>query len=234
MSVFSIPSNARQEIKFVCYLHDLDKISTWLKSLEITTRKSYSDRYVNNIYLDTYDYSAYASNLSGESRRIKVRYRWYGQDNLIDKGRLEVKTKRNYYGWKYGYDVDSNPYVSGLTLKKFLNNIRDSIDLNGRQWIDDNPLPVILNRYKRSYYETSDEKIRITIDRSQQVFDQRFLIYPNFTKKALLPDTVVIEVKFDRKDRALASRIVRGIPVRVSRHSKYMNAVNTVAWNTWV
>jgi len=234
MGVFSIPDNARQEIKFACYLHDLDKIYTWLRSLEVTVRESYPDRHVNNIYLDTYDYSAYTSNLSGESKRTKVRYRWYGESDLIDKGQLEVKTRRNYYGWKYVYKVSNNPYEHNSTLREVFDNIRNELDLNGRQWIDDNPLPVMMNRYRRSYFETSDNKVRITIDRFQKVFDQRLSIYPNFEKRALLPDTIVIEIKFDREYRELVSDIVKTMPVRVSRHSKYMNAVNAISWNTWV
>jgi hypothetical protein len=38
-----------------------------------------------------------------------------------------------------------------------------------------------------------------------------------------------VECKFDRDQRELASRILVGLPIRVSRHSKYMNAVNAIA-----
>ena len=37
-----------------------------------------------------------------------------------------------------------------------------------------------------------------------------------------------VEFKFDRNDRELASKILQGIPLRVSRHSKYINALNSV------
>ena len=76
-----------------------------------------------------------------------------------------------------------------------------------------------------------DEKVRITIDKSQQVYDQRRSMTPNFKMVSLLPSTVVIEFKFDRSNLSVASDLIQSFPVRVSRHSKYVNAVDTIAWN---
>lgn len=46
--------------------------------------------------------------------------------------------------------------------------------------------------------------------------------------KANMPKTLILEVKFDRSDRDLATRILQGIPIRVSRHSKYMTGMMAI------
>jgi hypothetical protein len=38
----------------------------------------------------------------------------------------------------------------------------------------------------------------------------------------------VVEFKFARSRRDLASKILQGIPIRVSRHSKYINGVTAI------
>ena len=110
-------------------------------------------------------------------------------------------------------------------------NIRDQISEQGRSWLDLNPFPILLNRYRRRYFISRDEKIRLTIDTNQAVWDQRFKSKPNFLNKANLPDTLIVEIKFDRKDREYASQSIQSLPLRVSRHSKYMTGVNAISAN---
>ena len=83
-------------------------------------------------------------------------------------------------------------------------------------------MATVMNRYHREYYVTRDQRVRATIDTCQQVFDQRYSSIPNILRPRNIPDTVIIEFKFDRNDRDLASDIIQGFPVRVNRNSKYM------------
>jgi hypothetical protein len=39
---------------------------------------------------------------------------------------------------------------------------------------------------------------------------------------------LVVEIKFDRGDHAFGSRVIEGIPIRVSRNSKYMIGVEAI------
>jgi hypothetical protein len=87
----------------------------------------------------------------------------------------------------------------------------------------------LLNRYLRKYFLSWDGKIRVTIDTDHTVFDQRFKSKPNFHMKANLPNTLIVEVKFARKDREYASQAIQGLPIRVSRHSKYITGVNAMS-----
>ena len=95
-----IPGDARLEIKFASYDVHKPELLKWIASHPARFKTPYPDRKVNNVYFDTYGYDGFVQNLSGGSSRIKVRYRWYGDSVVPAPGTLEVKCKRNYFGWK--------------------------------------------------------------------------------------------------------------------------------------
>jgi hypothetical protein len=223
-----VPETARQEIKFVTNRLNYDVIEQWLKLHTLGFHEAFPIRTVNNVYFDTFELSAFGENLAGVSERTKVRYRWYGESQEPAPGRLEIKQKRNQYGWKQIYKVPESPWSPGSNWL----DIRHSIASQGGQeagiWLDQNPLPVMINRYVRRYYLSACQRIRITLDFDQQVWDQRKNPYPDFSLEANLPETFVVECKCDRKERDLASSVLIGMPIRVARHSKYMNAVDAI------
>ena len=110
-----------------------------------------------------------------------------------------------------------------------MNDIRqallEQLPPDGRKWLNTSSFPIIINRYYRKYFMSSDGKIRVTMDTKQAVWDQRFKPFPNFENKANFPPALVVEVKFDRNDREVASQILENIPLRVSRFSKYISGV---------
>ncbi len=226
-----VPSDARQEIKFVTNHYNYDKVTTWIKMNGYGFIQGYADRWVNNVYFDTYDYAFYAANLSGQSTRTKLRYRWYGKEKYPSIGRLEIKNKRNYFGWKDIYPVDETPYKKGDSWKTIIKNISNQLPLEASNLLLSCGYPIIINRYKRTYYVSLDNKIRITVDQFQSAYDQRYKPYPALDINSNQPDSIVIEVKFNRNDREIANKIMQGFPVRVSRHSKYMNSVDSVSGN---
>jgi len=224
-----VPETARQEIKFVANRSDYGKVLQWLKLHALGFSVAYPERTVNNVYFDTHEYTAYAENLAGVSARTKVRYRWYGQNDMPDVGRLEIKRKRNQYGWKVNFDCLEAPWRDGQNWHDVRESILSQSDDTASVWMDQFPFPIMINRYHRHYYLSACGRIRITLDFDQQVWDQRYSDRPSKKRKANLPETFVFECKFDRSQRKLASRILLGLPIRVSRHSKYMNAVNAFA-----
>jgi VTC domain len=219
----------RHEVKFAAYIIDYDAIRHWLNMQPVGFCSAYPDRRVNNIYFDTWDYRAYAENLAGVSERTKLRYRWYGDSVGPAKGTLEVKQKRNHFGVKHRFVLPHAPYKPGDDWKAIRAAIRDAITPSGHLWFDQNPFPVMLNRYTREYFQTADGKIRATIDTEQQVYDQRLGREPNFDRRVIMQDTLVVEFKFAREDRQLAVELLAKMPLRVGRHSKYMNAVRALA-----
>jgi hypothetical protein len=224
-----VPEEARMEIKFVAYRTDINTIERWLALHPLAFSLAHPDRHINNVYFDNFDYRAYAENLSGASERNKVRYRWYGNHIEPAAGCLEIKRKRNYFGWKEKYKVSKAPYRPNANWATIREEIETQITPRGSIWLADNPAPMIINRYVRRYFVSSCQRLRATIDWDQAVWDQRYQSQPNFNIKAHLPDTVVVELKFARDERELASAAIQGIPLRVGRHSKYMNAIRAVA-----
>ena len=218
---------ARLEIKFVAYESETARLVDWLLMHPDGFTEPPPNRWVNNVYFDTYDSACYAENLSGTSQRTKVRYRWYGEDATA-AGLLEVKRKRNQYGWKYRYKTATNPVLNGGTWRQIVNDMTRQLPAEGRIWLQQHPQPMFINRYFRQYYLSADGAVRVTIDSRQAVFDQRLHARLNTTCRAHIPATTVMEFKFDRHHRDHANRIIQGLPLRVSRHSKYMVATKAL------
>lgn len=213
---------ARQEIKFVARCTELNSICHYLKVSHGAFSMHHPDRVINNIYYDSFDYRAQAENLSGVSERKKLRYRWYGQAILPQAGTLELKCKRNHLGWKLQNQVPSSPYHENATWREITRGIRDQVPSHAKLWLDSSPQPVLINRYRRRYFISADGKIRATVDNEQTVFDQRHRSFPNFSRPANHVDLLVVEYKFSEEDQALVSRLLRDMPIRRSRHSKYV------------
>ena len=165
----------------------------------------------------------------GASSRKKVRYRWYGESKGPDAGTLEIKCKRNYFGWKLRYEIPDPPYAPEDGWRAVRRALFQQLPRDGRKWLEAYPFPMLISRYRREYFVSSDAKVRVTVDTEQSILDQRFKPYPNFDRRANYPHTLVVEFKFDRNDRDLASEILQGIPLRVSRHSKYINGVRVIS-----
>lgn len=218
----------RHEVKFAAYAHTYADVRHWLRLHPAGFVVPYPARRVNNAYFDTHDYRAYAENLAGVSQRSKVRYRWYGDSLLPVAGVIEVKQKRNHFGWKLRYPVAQPVWPVAATWRTIRAGIRGQLPPEGQVWLDHNPLPVMINRYEREYFVTADGRVRATIDREQRVFDQRYRAEPNVSRPAIMQDTLVLELKFSRADRQFAVGLLESVPLRIGRHSKFMNGMRAI------
>ena len=223
-----VPEDARLEVKFITRVHEIQRLKVWLKMHPADFYVPYPDRRVNNVYFDTVDFDAYGENLSGSSSRAKLRYRWYGDEKLPDKGVLELKLKRNLFGWKKRLSVPEAPFAAGDRWSTFRSNIKKYSDFSWRFALQTRPIQAMINRYSREYYVSRDDKVRFTIDYDQEAYDQWYKSYPNITRRASIPNIVIVECKFAREDRDLAARIIQSMPIRVGRCSKYMLAIKAM------
>lgn len=217
----------RHEVKFVAVASRLRDLEHWVKVHPMGFVTAYPPRLVNNVYFDNHTLFAYRENLVGASSRSKLRLRWYGDTFAPDRGTLEVKRRRNMVGWKLsratgGFDLARDDW---RTLRR---SLAGQLDPEIRLWLDASPLPVILNRYQRRYLVSRDGKVRVTLDDRQVVYDQRLGPRPNLRRRANLPDTLVVEFKFAPRDRPEGSRAIQGIPIRMSRNSKYVIGVQSL------
>lgn len=217
----------RHEVKFAASRTRYQELEQWIRLHPAGFRTAYPPRRVNNVYFDTYDLAAYRENLSGVSRRDKLRLRWYGDDAGAEKSVLEVKHRRNQLGWKTLYRTGAID-LANSSWGELKRGLRAGLPDEGRIWLDSHPLPVLINRYERQYFEHPEGGVRVTLDWRQMVFDQRCARRPNLGQRSNLPDSLVVEVKFGEQNRVLGSSVIQGIPIRASRNSKYTIGVQSI------
>jgi len=104
--------DARHEVKYVAHASETHRVACWILDNAAGFRETYPERQINNVYFDTFDYAAYRDNLSGVSRRTKVRFRWYGRSDTPESGVLEIKCRRNRIGWKGSHPVGALPLAN--------------------------------------------------------------------------------------------------------------------------
>jgi len=217
----------RFEVKFVGEVTELPAVESWLHRHPAAFRVAYPPRRVNNVYFDDHELRTFDENLTGISRRTKVRFRWYGEDPASPRGTLELKFKRNRLGWKRNFRVESLR-LAGLPWSRVIRDLREQLPQEGRLWLDSHPQPVLINSYWRRYYLSLDGRVRVTIDTDQRVCDQRFHSEPNFQAESNLPQATIVEVKGDETEYRLVGQAIQGIPIRAGRHSKYVVGVQSM------
>ena len=96
-----------------------------------------------------------------------------------------------------------------------------------RRHLHENPVPVLINRYQRSYFRSREDDIRVTLDIELSFYRQGRLA-PNFTRKVSVFDKAILEVKFPIKLKARVLSLMSGFPFPVSRCSKYCVGVQAI------
>jgi len=216
----------RYENKFVCSdLYESD-IMSWISLSTFCFRKQYSVRLINNIYYDTFEYAAYSDNLDGISKRSKLRYRWYGDSLYPLKGSIELKNRINSYGFKNSSKINLTGNI--LSHKDLRSNFKRVVNAEWDIIIQYYCLPIILNRYVRSYYISKCGGIRLTLDQSHEVYDQTLSDKINIHYRAATPEYSVIELKYDPSNYEVVASSIGDIPLRYSKNSKYVNSVKSI------
>ena len=225
-------NNYRSEIKFVCYRNNYSLIKSWIKFHKYNFFKEYEDRNINNIYFVSLDYKAFDDNLIGLPSRLKMRYRWYGNlfsENKKNEGSLEFKFKKNIYGYKKIFKINDLTLNLSSTWREIKNKIQKSLTPEYKIIFDKNSEKILINRYKREYFISKNKKLRVTLDRNIQIFDQRFAsLKPNYKLKNFTQDYLVIEFKFNKEDKMFLNDLDINIPIKASRNSKYINGVRSI------
>tara|TARA_Y100001970_G_C14246759_1_gene868882 strand:- start:3856 stop:4533 length:678 start_codon:yes stop_codon:yes gene_type:complete len=182
-------------------------------------REIYTTRYINNIYFDYYNFSNYWDNNDGLSQRIKPRVRWYGSLlGEVQKPILEYKIKRGMLGRKERYNINDFLFNNGHDLNKLKSLISDSDFDNKYKEKIINQNPVLVNRYKRKYFQSLNKKFRITIDTDLSYLPIKT---KNLNQKYKLNESVILEIKYDEIFDNEANQITQCFPFRLTKCSKY-------------
>lgn len=215
----------RIEKKFIITPSRIHQLYKWI-DYNSSFFPKYNQRFINSIYFDDIYKSNLYANLSGYSKRLKYRFRWYSstKDTIKNPSSLnfEIKFRQNNLIGKYIHNI------SQQKIKKiFISKFRDFSFLkliNSESYsflpIKDLLFPEIYCGYYRKYFETK-EGIRLTIDDNIGFLDFSNGEWCN--KNLYLIPNVVVECKFPSYLNEVASYKLKNFPFISSRNSKYLN-----------
>lgn len=224
-------SNYRYERKFFISTLTKQEVEAIVKHHPAMFSEIFYERFVNNIYFDSYDLKNYFANTAGAGERIKVRVRWYG--NLfgpIEKPTLELKIKNNNLGCKISYPLSDFSFDRNFSIETIREVFRRSQIpaglLQELLCLD----MILLSRYKRKYFQSKDRGFRFTLD-SNMTFYQLLPRWNNFLNSQTNYGHIVLELKYERKQEDSAGDITNFLPFRMTKSSKYVSGVEQL--NPW-
>lgn len=221
----------RQEIKYKVFFKDVSILYSWLYSSSFF-KKAYNPRYVNSLYFDTSNYDFASSNMSGESKRIKIRARWYGEldENFLDGFLLdtkvfnfEVKRKINSLSDKLNIgEIKFGKKDNYLNRIKSIQNELDLVCNNLLTLSSYKLLSTVFTSYEREYYELdSNNNIRLTIDKNISYCNSRAPSDLMLVAK----DFIIVELKFHPELRNKVNNLMKDFPFRQVRSSKFLSTL---------
>jgi hypothetical protein len=222
----SVPSDERLrfERKFLPDNFDRLEVEHIVRHHPAEFRAIFLPRQVNNIYLDTIQRRNYWDSVDGAATRVKTRIRWYGETfGPIDSPVLEFKHKAGLMVWKDSYPLSNFSLDQGVDLRTLTGVFCASLEPGPRDVVR-SLIPVLLNRYQRSYFLSGDKEYRITVDDRLHSFRLR----PRrntFLNKSMDDRRVIVELKYDLSSSDGADNVSRELPFRVTRWSKYVSGL---------
>ncbi len=191
-------------------------------------REVYPPRKVNSIYFDTLDFTAASDHISGISKRVKVRVRWYGNIFGKIKPALEFKGKSGGVGTKDVFSLDLMEFPAYIKKDKWLAVMRNNSLPVVTKNLFTSLNPSLMNSYKRRYFRSACGRFRITLDKELKFYSISAMHVPSKPCQSL-EYTFIMEVKYSVKDRNDADRITKHFPFRVTKSSKYVMGINQLA-----
>jgi len=203
---------SRIERKFTVGKYNKDFFEKFLKFHSF--HKPYADREVSSVYFDTYNYDFLRANIDGIGIRKKIRIRWYNND--FKTFSLEEKIKNNFLVSKkikkINFLFSENKFKE--SLKQYYKSEKD------KSFKESNFQIVLKTNYKRSYWLSSDKKIRATIDTNLVTSPYNYL-----DRVVNLPETI-LEFKYLPKYENYFRNFYKNIKsgLRVVKYSKYVKS----------
>ncbi len=215
----------RYERKFFIQNYSRKCIETIILQHPYFFSEIYHERYINSIYFDYLNFNNFMDNIDGNMDRKKYRIRWYGTlfTEIINPV-LEVKIKKGLVGTKENHSLQKFNISKGVNTSELKTAVnRSNIDPQVKMAINDQ-FPVILNRYKRKYFESKNRKFRVTIDCEQEFY--KFNILKNtFLQCHKDPTNIILEIKYEKQYDSEAEHITNHLPFRITKSSKYARGV---------
>lgn len=228
--VSSDPPKPRYERKLIVPAKH-DAAECWVRQLPLVFRRAYPPRWVNNLYFDTQAYRHYRENIAGLASRKKVRIRWYGELEATLAPVLEFKIKAGLCGYKDQLALTAFDFpgrLSGYLSEHPRVVAKDGAAICGGETLPPairaemrDLYPVLLNRYRRRYFEAVGGRLRLTLDDSLHFF----ALKGNRRVSGPAAEGLILELKYEPGDEDLARQVCQAVPYRLARHSKYVRGL---------
>tara|TARA_B100000579_G_C22768956_1_gene822978 strand:+ start:229 stop:891 length:663 start_codon:yes stop_codon:yes gene_type:complete len=217
----------RHERKFLVGENFKNLIKNFL--LENKFTNCYPSRLVNSIYYDSFCFRRYHESEDGISDRSKCRIRFYNSD--IKHLNLEYKSKFAELGSKHIESLQDNKFKTKefehvLIIKNAGNNV---CKLMIPKAINNFDHPSLFVSYKRDYYVSLDNKIRLTIDSNLNFGKMRNgNLIKNYIQN-INYNFGVLEVKYDfnQEDLDIVETLASTNSLNLTRFSKYCLGVKS-------
>ena len=215
----------RFEIKYELAKKDFYKIfQSFLKNYRFI--KEYPSREVYSLYYDDINLKSLLDNVSGNSKRVKLRLRWYERFENIINAVLEIKKKDNKVTSKITnklmLKLDPAELDFLLNKKKIFKKYFSSDNLENEIFFKNkiNYRPKIYIKYTREYYKF-DNFFRITFDSfiSYKLYNWPEKVWKN-------DDKCIIEIKCPKTKMVNYLNLVKQMPLIAKRNSKYVRGMS--------
>lgn len=211
----------RYELKFILDERRLHQARGWIAAQTQATA-GYCPRVVNSVYYDTADMRSLTDNISGIADRIKIRLRWYGDNNHrnFEGICLEIKRRRGRLNNKQRIAL---PELTDSMGNWVHCEIQQELTrrVSGTGGAEQLPvcLPTLQVQYTREYFDDCSG-MRLTLD--QRI---RFFMTPINAKLYFGAGTrypwAVMEIKFPPHLKSRVADSMRRLRISPRRHSKY-------------
>jgi hypothetical protein len=220
------PENpGRFERKFVIADSTVKEVEAQLMLHPALFRGIHEPRSVNNIYLDSLEFSHFFDNVEGNARRRKVRIRWYGSlEGTARSPKLEIKEKSGHIGWKQSFSIPDFDFDEQFDTKN-LQAVIGSAELPPALRQDLQTLrPALVNRYHRKYLLSWDRLFRVTLDDQLAYFGINNLA-SRFSFPKRNDEEVILELKYQEAHDDAARQITNAFHWRLGKNSKYVSGL---------
>lgn len=219
----------RYEVKMECSSEMYAQALSWVRVNPAAFRVAYPTRWVNSLYFDTFGFDTYNDHIESEAERRKLRFRWYGEELERAEGQLELKAKRERIGWKLVQPVRRVFDLRTCDWFDFRRELSDCTCQAEDKTFDELlrvSTPLVINRYKRDYYVSADEHVRLTLDYQIIAYSQYLTPRPNLSFAQPKDEMMLIEFKCEVPYARQLADVLAGFPLRVNRYSKYVAAMD--------
>ncbi len=220
----------RYELKFVLNELQLNELLVLIKQQKF--KKQFPKRTVKSLYFDNNEYSSVKDNISGISKRKKIRLRWY--DESDQPPIIEIKKRLGRIGDKLYLKApfNSGKEIEVLSANKIFTILKKSNYHSNQFILISNLNPTLFVVYNREYM-ISNEGIRLTIDKKIQ-FSQASHFNPICNQKKFRYNKNIVEIKFPINKKKSINKILKSTGLAPSRHSKYLAGLSVLGISSYI